>query len=118
MYSPVQVLQSNELRIVDARPAGLAGTTPYGRGLRLLEPQCLGSPARAPGLSARRRRLNASRNMGFSATLSARALKFAGNCFRGFFHHHGTSPQRIDTSSGTPSAAGLTTSTASVGAML
>src|SRR5258707_7750069 len=53
-------------------------------------------------------RLNASRNMGLSATLSARVLKLAGNCFRGFFHHHGTSPQRIDTSSLVPLAAGLT----------
>ena len=33
-----------------------------------------------------RQRLNASRNMGLVATLSARALKVAGNCFRGFFH--------------------------------
>ena len=31
--------------------------------------------------------LNASRNMGLLATLSARALKVAGNCFTGFFHH-------------------------------
>jgi hypothetical protein len=28
-----------------------------------------------------------------------RALKLAGNCFRGLFRHHGTSPQRIETSS-------------------
>src|SRR6267154_968807 len=42
-----------------------------------------------------RLRLRASRNMGLSATVSARALKLAGNCFRGFFHHHGTSPPRI-----------------------
>jgi hypothetical protein len=41
-----------------------------------------------------RLRLKASRNIGLSATLSARALKLAGNSFRGFFHHHGTSPQR------------------------
>src|SRR5262250_2010856 len=32
-----------------------------------------------------RLRLKASRNIGFSATLSARALKLAGNCLSGFF---------------------------------
>ena len=47
-------------------------------------------------------RANASRNMGLSAVVSARALKLAGNCFRGFFHHHGTRPQRIETSSRAP----------------
>jgi hypothetical protein len=36
--------------------------------------------------------LNASRNMGLSATPSALALNDAGTCFNGFFHHHGTSP--------------------------
>ncbi len=37
-------------------------------------------------------RLNASRNIGLSATLSARPLKVAGNCFTGFFHQCGMSP--------------------------
>src|SRR5215813_999874 len=32
-----------------------------------------------------RLRLNASRNIGLSTTVSALALKLAGNCFRGFF---------------------------------
>jgi hypothetical protein len=63
-------------------------------------------------------RLNASRNIGLSATLSARALKLAGNSFKGFFYHHGTSPQRIETSSAAPPVADLTTLTASVGATL
>jgi hypothetical protein len=63
-------------------------------------------------------RLNASLNMGLSATLSTRALNDAGNCFSGFFHHQGTSPQRIGTSSLAPPSAVLTTSTVSVGAML
>ncbi len=57
-----------------------------------------------------------SRNIGLSATVSARALKLAGNCFRGFFHHHGTRAQRIETNSRAPSAVVLTTLTASVGA--
>jgi hypothetical protein len=43
---------------------------------------------------------------GSSATVSARALKLAGNCFRGFFHHYGMSAQRIATSSTWPPAAG------------
>ncbi|MFZ1196006.1 MAG: hypothetical protein WAN49_11300 [Pseudolabrys sp.] len=30
-----------------------------------------------------------------TATVSARALKVAGASFAFFFHHHGTSPQRI-----------------------
>ena len=63
-------------------------------------------------------RLKASRNIGLSATLSARALKLAGSCFKAFFHHHGMSPQRIDASSTPAALAGLTTSTGSVGAML
>src|SRR5712671_3980961 len=54
-------------------------------------------------------RLNASRNIGLSATLSARALKLAGICFSGFFHHHGMRPQRIETISCAPSAVVLTT---------
>jgi len=36
----------------------------------------------------------------------------------GLFHHHGISPQRIDINSAVPLAAGLTTSTGSVGATL
>jgi hypothetical protein len=45
-----------------------------------------------------------TRNIGLSATVSARALKLAGICFSGFFHHHGTSPQRMETSSLAPLA--------------
>ena len=45
-----------------------------------------------------RRRRKASRNIGFSATLSARALKVAGSSFRLFFHQAGTRPQRSGTS--------------------
>jgi hypothetical protein len=56
--------------------------------------------------------------MGLSATLSALALKLAGNCFNGFAHQFGTSPQRIGTSSLPPALEGVTTSTVSVGAML
>src|SRR6516164_161156 len=37
-------------------------------------------------------RLNASRNMGLSTTLSALALKVADNCFSALFHQLGTSP--------------------------
>src|ERR1700733_8218200 len=44
-------------------------------------------------------RLNAVRNIGFSATVSARALNVASfNSLRGFDHHDGTKPQRIGTS--------------------
>ena len=64
-----------------------------------------------------RRFLNASRNVGFSATVSARALKVAGTSFSGFFHHTGTRPQRIETNS-RPASARRTTSIVVVGAML
>jgi hypothetical protein len=49
-------------------------------------------------------RANASLNIGLSATVSARALKLAGNCFSGFFHYQGMSAQRMETSSRAPSA--------------
>src|SRR5260370_39940546 len=39
------------------------------------------------------------------ASFNARAETVADNCLRGFFHHHGTRPQRIDTSSLAPLAA-------------
>jgi hypothetical protein len=64
-----------------------------------------------------RRSLKASRNIGFSATDSARALKVAGISFAAFFHQPGISPQRIGTSS-RPCAPSRMTSTVSVGAML
>jgi hypothetical protein len=56
--------------------------------------------------------------MGLSATVSALALKLAGNSFNGFFYQQGMSPQRIEISSRAPSDVILTTSTGSVGAML
>ena len=64
-----------------------------------------------------RERLKAERNIGFSATVSARALKVEGTSLAVFFHHPGMRPQRIGTSSG-PAAANLTTSIVVVGAML
>jgi hypothetical protein len=64
-----------------------------------------------------RRHLNASRNIGFSATDSARALNVAGISFAVFFHHPGMRPQRIGTSS-RPCFPSRITSTVSVGAML
>jgi hypothetical protein len=42
-----------------------------------------------------RRRLKASRYLGFEATVSERALKVAGSCLRGFDHQYGTKPQRM-----------------------
>jgi hypothetical protein len=39
----------------------------------------------------KRRRLNASRNIGFSATVSARALNVAGTSLMVFFQKNGTS---------------------------
>src|SRR5262249_34948260 len=48
--------------------------------------------------------LNASRNIGFSEIVSARALNVAGTSFALFFHHHGTIPQRIGTRSRLPSS--------------
>ena len=62
--------------------------------------------------------LNASRNIGLSATDSARALKVAGISLIVFFHQPGTRPQRIGTSSRCPSLSSRITSTMSVGAML
>jgi hypothetical protein len=41
--------------------------------------------------------LKAPRNIGFSATVSARALNVAGTSFRDFFHQVGIKPQRIGT---------------------
>jgi hypothetical protein len=64
-----------------------------------------------------RRDLNAERKIGFSTTVSARALNVEGSSLSGFFHHDGTSPQRIGTSS-LPPPAGRMTSTLVVGAML
>jgi hypothetical protein len=43
-----------------------------------------------------RLRLNADRNIGFSATLSPRALKVEAS-LAVFFHYDGIRPQRIDT---------------------
>jgi len=49
-------------------------------------------------------RLNADRNIGFSATVSSRALKVASfNSLRGFDHYDGMWPHRIGTSSRLPS---------------
>jgi hypothetical protein len=62
-------------------------------------------------------RLKAERNIGFSATVSARALKVEGTSLAVFFHQLGMRPQRIGTSSA-PVAANLTTSIVVVGAML
>ena len=62
-------------------------------------------------------RLKAERNIGFSAAVSARALNVEGTSFAVFFHQPGMRPQRIGTSSRTPSA-NLTTSICVVGAML
>ena len=64
-----------------------------------------------------RRRFRASRNIGFSATVSARALKVAGRSFSVFDHQRGTNPHRIGTSPRPPSPA-RTTSIVVVGAML
>jgi hypothetical protein len=52
---------------------------------------------RSPAGIMHRRYLKAPRNIGFSATVSARALKVAGTSFRGFFHQVGIRPQRIGT---------------------
>jgi len=62
--------------------------------------------------------LKGSRNIGFSATVSARTLKVAGASFRLFFQKYGTRPQRIETSSRRPSRSRRITSTFVVGAML
>jgi hypothetical protein len=40
-------------------------------------------------------RLNASRNIGLSANVSARALKVAGTSFAVFFQHEGMSPHAL-----------------------
>jgi hypothetical protein len=42
-----------------------------------------------------RRDLKAARNIGFVATVSARALNVAGASFGGFFHHAGMSPSAL-----------------------
>jgi hypothetical protein len=62
-------------------------------------------------------RLKAERNIGFCATVSARALNVDGTSLAVFFHHPGIRPQRIGTSSG-PVSANLTTSICVVGATL
>src|SRR5271170_5086361 len=49
-----------------------------------------------------RRRLKDSRNIGFSATVSARALNVAGTSLRLLFQKNGIRPQRIETSSRCP----------------
>jgi hypothetical protein len=62
------------------------------------------------------RDLNADRNIGFSATVSARALNVDGSSLSGFFPHDGTRPQLIGTSSRQPSV--RRTSIVVAGAML
>ena len=62
-------------------------------------------------------RLKAERNIGFSATVSARALNVDGISLAVVFHQPGMRPHRIGTSSG-PVSANLKTSIAVVGAML
>ena len=64
-----------------------------------------------------RRALNAARNIGFSVTVSARALKVDGSSLSDFFHQEGTRPQRIGTSS-LPASPARTASIGVVGAML
>jgi hypothetical protein len=64
-----------------------------------------------------RRDLKAARNIGFVATVSARALNVAGASLSGFFHHPGMSPQRIGMSARAPLPA-TRTSIFVVGAML
>ncbi len=77
----------------------------------LYGPVCVAEAERGKGLAGalfkelqalgirHRDRLNAERNIGFSATVSTRALNVAGVSLAFFFHHDGTSPQRIGTSS-------------------
>src|SRR5262249_62116630 len=55
--------------------------------------------------------------MGFTANVSARALKVAGTSFAVFFHHEGIRPQRIGTKSTWPPRS-ITTSIVSVGQIL
>jgi hypothetical protein len=57
------------------------------------------------------------RNIGFCATVSARALNVDGTSLAVFFHQPGMRPQRIGTSSG-PVSANLKTSIVVVGAIL
>ena len=64
-----------------------------------------------------RRLRKASRNIGFDAAVSARALKVEGTSFSAFFHQAGTSPQRIVATS-RPCPRSNTTSTSVVGATL
>jgi hypothetical protein len=61
--------------------------------------------------------LNADRNIGFSATLSTRALKVEGTSLAVFFHHDGIGPQRLGASAG-PSMVSNTTSMVVLCAML
>lgn len=58
---------------------------PSGRSCHSYQPDA--------GITARRR-LNASRNIGFVSTVSARALNVAGTFFSGCFHQNGTRPHR------------------------
>jgi hypothetical protein len=62
-------------------------------------------------------RSKAERNIGFCATVSARALNVEGMSFAVFFHQPGMRSQRIGTSSGLESP-DLTMSIAVVGATL
>ena len=61
--------------------------------------------------------LNAVRNIGFVATVSARALKVDGASLAVFFHHDGIRPQRIVGRS-RPVSRGTTTLIIVVGATL
>jgi hypothetical protein len=72
----------------------------------------LGKPGRGKDAAPA---LEASQNIGCSATGSARALKVAGASFRLFFQKYGTRPQRVETQLAPPLPI---TSTFVVGAML
>jgi hypothetical protein len=61
--------------------------------------------------------LKADLNIGFSATVSARALKVDGNSLSDFFHQDGTRPHLIGTS-WSPSPDDRSTSICVVGAIL
>ena len=65
-----------------------------------------------------RRRLNASRNIGFSAIELGARVEGRRHLLQVFFQKNGTRPQRIGTRSRRPSRSRRTTSTFVVGAML
>jgi hypothetical protein len=94
------VFVAGESLLLSGNAAGLQGSLPsYAGGIALWSASRVMTSV-APTFGVR---LKTERNIGFSVTVSPRALKVAGTSLGIFFYQLGTRPQRIGTSSRAPS---------------